>query len=190
MGTRRTAWPTCPRMQPPPLHLQGARWGLGARRLPGELSPSGEPLGTGVPSTEEPQLLIQDPSAVGRAWSGPQTSPQTHGLYWTGSSRAHHRPGGGPNHCGVGMPTGLLFWGCGGGAGGGGERGTPAVDSPLFISASIWFLRIGFNKPVLTHEPRAGAGLRRGPLPRESGAGPLGHAIAQALFQLCPVKRR
>lgn len=38
-------------------------------------------------------------------------------------------------------------------------RGAPALETPLFISPSIWFLGISFNKPVLTHEPGAGAGL-------------------------------
>lgn len=37
-------------------------------------------------------------------------------------------------------------------------RGAPALETPLFISPSIWFLGISFNKPVLTHEPEAGAG--------------------------------
>ena len=50
-------------------------------------------------------------------------------------------------------------------------QGAPALETPLFISRGIWFLGISFNKPVLTHEPGAGAGLGRGPLLRESGAG-------------------
>lgn len=35
-------------MQPPPLDFKGARWGLGASRLPGELSLDGELLGSHV----------------------------------------------------------------------------------------------------------------------------------------------
>lgn len=178
---RRAAWPTCPRMQPPRLDLQGAGWGLGARRLPGEPSPGGEPLSRGVPSTGEHQLLIQRPSAVSSAWSGPQTSPQTRGLYWTGSSCSYHRPGEAPTIVGCGCPQASFSGAAEVVLGGGDEGGTPAVETPLFISASIWFLRISFNKPVLTHEPRAGAGLGRGPLPRESGAGPLGPVTISAL---------
>lgn len=49
--------------------------------------------------------------------------------------------------------------------------GAPALETLLFISPSIWFLSISFNKPVLTHEPGAGARLKRGPLPREPGVG-------------------
>lgn len=69
------------------------------------------------------------------------------------------------------MPTGLCFSGAGEVVLGGSGRGAPALATPLFISPSIWFLGISFNKPVLTHEPGAAAGLGRGPLPRESGAG-------------------
>lgn len=43
-------------------------------------------------------------------------------------------------------------------------EGAAASETPLFISPSIWFLGISFNKPVLTHD-EPGAGLR-GPLPR------------------------
>lgn len=48
-------------------------------------------------------------------------------------------------------------------------KGAPALETPLFISPSIWFLGISFNKPVLTHEPGAGAGLGGAPSQRVRG---------------------
>lgn len=92
------------------------------------------------------------------------------GLLWT-EHRAGPRPvtspptadqAGAQPTVGKGRPIGLLFWGWGGGVGRGGQ-GAPASETPLFISHGIWFLGISFNKPVLTHEPGAGAGLGGAP---------------------------
>lgn len=155
-------WLTCPCMQPPPLDFQGARWSLGAGSLLGELSLGREPLGRGVPLARESQLLVLGQSPVDRAQSWPQTCDLP-------SPTADQA--GAPIHCGEGEAhRPLLFWGWGGGAGRE-WQGAPALETPLFISHGIWFLGISFNKPVLTHEPGAGAGLGKGPLLRESGAG-------------------
>ena len=87
-----------------------------------------------------------------------------------GAPLSHQRPGRVPHLLwGWTAHSPLLFWVWEMVLRRGSGRGASALETPLFISPSIWFLGISFNKPVLTHEPGAGAGLERGPLPREPG---------------------
>lgn len=166
-------WPPCPHMRPPPLGFQGARWGLGAGRRPWELSSGWKPRAGSPNSWFQASLLWTEHGAGPRPWPRPVTSPR-----WGASSPTADQAGA-PTHCWGGMTKASAFPGLGrwcqaGVAGGWRGGGAPALETPLFISASIWFLDISFNKPVLTHEPGGGAALGRGPLPRESGAGTFG----------------
>lgn len=95
---------------------------------------------------------------------------QTYGRSWTRNSSVPPKTRPIPNLLWGSTPTILCFAGVGEMVLGGMKGGSCLGDS-IIHQPSIWFLGISFNKPALTHEPGAGAGLKRGPLPRETGAG-------------------
>lgn len=136
-------WQTCPRMQPPPLDSQGARWGHGASSE-GSLVQVGSPW-AGVslqPGSFNSWFQASRLRAVHRAGPRPCPAPDL----WSpgqGAPSPTADQAGAPTSCrGEDVHRPLLFWGWG--AVGGGST----LETPLFISpASGFWVSVSTSQP-------------------------------------------